>query len=60
MASETRFGTFDELLEITAEPMRPIAVALRTMVLDVDPEAVEVVRLGDRATTFGVGPKKDE
>ena len=58
MASETRFGTFDELLEITSESMKPIATALRELVLDVDPGAVEVVRLGDRASTFGVGPKK--
>ena len=28
------------------------------MVLDVHPDAVEVVRLGDRAATYGVGPKK--
>lgn len=52
------FGTFDDLLAITAEPMRPIATALREMVLDVHPDAVEVVRLGDRASTFGIGPKK--
>lgn len=51
-------GTFDDLLAITEEPMRPIAAALRDMVLDVHPDAVEVVRLGDRAATFGVGPKK--
>jgi hypothetical protein len=51
-------GTFEDLLAITAEPMQPIAVALRRVVLSVHPEAVEVVRLGDRAATFGVGPKK--
>lgn len=54
----TRFGTFEDLLTITAEPMRPIAVALRDMVTSLDAEAVEVVRLGDRAATYGVGPKK--
>lgn len=54
----TRFGTFDELLEITAEEMRPVATALRDMVLSVHEDAVEVVRLGDRAATYGVGPKK--
>ena len=56
--SETRFGTFDELLDITEEPLRPIAVRLRDVVLDVDPSVVEVVRLGDRAATYGVGPRK--
>ena len=54
----TAFGTFEELLELTREEQRPVAVALRTMVLGLDPDAVEVVRLGDRAATFGVGPKK--
>lgn len=52
------FGSFSDLLAITAEPMRPIATALRETVLDVHPDAVEVVRLGDRAATFGIGPKK--
>lgn len=56
--AETRFGSFEDLLEITKEPMRPVAAALRSMVLSVHPDAVEVVRLGDRAATYGVGPKK--
>ena len=28
------------------------------IIFELHPEAVEVVRLGDRATTLGVGPKK--
>jgi hypothetical protein len=56
--AETRFGTFDELLEAAVPEMRPVARRLREIVLDVDPNAVEVVRLGDRAATFGLGPKK--
>ena len=35
-------------------------VSLRTLILRVDPDAVEVVRLGDNAASFGLGPKKDE
>ncbi len=31
---------------------------LRSIVLEIDPEACEVVRLGDRAATFGCGPRK--
>jgi hypothetical protein len=31
---------------------------LREIVLDVHPDTVEVVRLGDRAATYGLGPKK--
>ncbi|NNF56493.1 MAG: DUF1801 domain-containing protein [Acidimicrobiales bacterium] len=56
--TETRYGTFAELLADTNLEMRPVAAALRELILDVHPEAVEVVRLGDRAATFGVGPKK--
>ena len=54
----TSYGTFDELLEITEEPLRPIAAALRRAVLEVDPGSTEVVRLGDRAATYGLGPRK--
>ena len=53
-----RFGTFEDLLEMTAEPLRPVAVALREAIMRLHPEVSEVVRLGERAATFGVGPKK--
>ena len=56
--AETRFGTFDELMSESEETLRPIASRLREIVLEVHPEAVEVVRLGDRAATYGLGPKK--
>lgn len=56
--AETKFGTFSDLMAITPTELRPIAKALRRLVLEVDPEAVEVVRLGDQAATYGVGPKK--
>ena len=54
----TRFGTFDDLLQLAGEPLRPIVERLRAIVLEVDPAACEVVRLGDRAATYGVGPRK--
>ena len=53
-----KIGTFDDLLQMTSEPLRPIAAALRKVILEVDPQACEVVRLGDRAATYGVGPRK--
>lgn len=56
--SGTRFGTFDELLADTEAPMRPVAIRLREVIQAVDPDAVEVVRLGDRAATYGLGPRK--
>ena len=54
----TRYGTLDELLAVTETSLRPVVVRLRKIVLEVHPEAVEVVRLGDRAATYGLGPKK--
>ena len=53
-----RFGTFEDLLEMTAEPLRPVAVTIREAIMRLHPEVSEVVRLGERAATFGVGPKK--
>ena len=53
-----KFGTFEDLLEMTSEPLRPVAVALRDAIVRLHPEVSEVVRLGERAATFGVGPRK--
>lgn len=52
------FGTFQDLVELTPDPLRPIIQKLREIILTVDPEPCVVVRLGDRAAAFGVGPKK--
>lgn len=58
----TRFGTFDDLLRQLDADTEPNVIAtmhaLRNLVFDSLPEAVEVVRLGDGAATYGVGPKK--
>ena len=56
--TETKFGTFEELLDITEPVLHPIVQRLREIITDIDPDYVEVVRLGDRAATYGVGPKK--
>ena len=56
--SKAQIGTFDDLLQITEESLRPVVTALREVVFEVDPDACEVVRLGDRAATYGVGPRK--
>ena len=58
LMAETKFGSFEGLLEITEEGLRPIASILREIILETGPDACEVVRLGDRAATYGVGPKK--
>ena len=56
--ADAKIGTFEDLLAITEAPVQPIAKALRQKVFEVDPNACEVVSLGDRAATYGVGPRK--
>ncbi|MDP1828143.1 MAG: DUF1801 domain-containing protein [Archangium sp.] len=50
--------TFEELLDGVEPALVKIARALRAMIVKVHPDAVETVRLGDHAATYGVGPKK--
>ena len=40
------------------ESLCPIVKALQALVFEVDPDACEVVRHGDRAATYGVGSRK--
>ena len=56
--SKTNYGSFEDLIELTPDQLRPIAIRLKEVVLSIHPESCEVVRLGDRAATYGVGPKK--
>lgn len=56
--SEEQNVTFGNLLEIAEEGLRPIVIRLKEVILELDPDACEVVRLGDKAATYGVGPKK--
>lgn len=56
--TKTQFGTFAELLQITQAAQQATGIRLREIILSIHPEAVEVVRLGDRAATYGLGPKK--
>ena len=51
-------GSFDDLIRIAEPPLRSIMKHLRAVVLKVDPDACEVVHLGYRSATYGVGPKK--
>ena len=56
--SKTNYGSFEDLIELTPDQLRPIVIGLKEIVLSIHPETCEVVRLGDRAATYGVGPKK--
>ena len=51
-------GTFEDLLVGVEPDLVAIARRLRAIIRAVDPGAVETVRLGDNAATYGVGPKK--
>lgn len=56
--SKTNYGSFEDLIELTPDQLRPVVIRLKEIVLSIHPEACEIVRLGDRAATYGVGPKK--
>jgi len=54
----TNQACFEDLLEITGESLRHLVITLRELIMSIHPNAIEVIRLGDRGVTFGVGPKK--
>ncbi|MBI5516881.1 MAG: DUF1801 domain-containing protein [Deltaproteobacteria bacterium] len=56
--TEARLGTFDDLLNTTNTSQQPTMKRLREVILELHPSACEVVRLGDRAATYGLGPRK--
>lgn len=56
--STAKLGSFDDLLAITDLSLRPILIRLRQLIFEIKPDACEVVRLGDGAATYGVGPHK--
>jgi hypothetical protein len=56
--TSAKLGTFNDLLKLAPKSQHPILKRLRQIVLEIAPDACEVVRLGDRAATYGLGPKK--
>lgn len=54
----TKFGTFDELMDGKDVEIVAIARRLREVIVELHCDVVEVVRLGDRAASYGVGEKK--
>ena len=56
--SKTKYGTFDDLVAGLDPKIEQICRSLRDLILRLDTDAVEVVRLGDNAASFGLGPKK--
>lgn len=58
MKSATRFGTFEALIAPISPDLQAICSALKEVIQTIHPETVEVVRLGDNAASYGLGPKK--
>lgn len=58
LQTDTRLGTIDDVLDGVDEPIRAITLRLRDLVIEVDPETWESPRPGDRALSYGIGPKK--
>lgn len=56
--SETKIGQFRDLLQLASEPLRPVMESLQALILEIHPDAYEVVRLGEKAASYGCGPRK--
>lgn len=58
MRTVPRLGTFDEVLEGASEEVARICRALRALIDELHPDAVEVPRPGERSSAYGFGEKK--
>jgi len=55
---ETKIGQFGDLVQLATEPLRPVMERVRALILEIHPDACEVVRLGEKAASYGWGPRK--
>jgi hypothetical protein len=58
MHTDTRLGTFEDVIAGFSPEVQQIARQLRVLIETVHPDAVEVPRPGERTAGYGVGPKK--
>jgi hypothetical protein len=58
MNTDERLGTFEAILKPHASDIQAIARALRALIASLHPESVETPRIGEKCTTYGVGPRK--
>ena len=56
--TRAKIGQFDDLLQLASEPLRPVVQRLRALILEIHPDACEVVRLGEKSASYGCGPRK--
>ncbi len=56
--ADSKENSFEDLLKLGQPAQQACMRRLRAVIFDLHPDACEVVRLGERAATYGVGPKK--
>jgi len=55
---EPKIGQFCDLLQLASEALRPVMESVRALIFEIHPDACEVVRLGEKAASYGSGPRK--
>ena len=58
MKTDNRLGTIDDVLGNVDESLTQIVQRLRQLIIDVNPDTTEQPRPGDRALSYGAGPRK--
>jgi hypothetical protein len=58
MQTDTRLGTFAEVVAGFTREVQQIALELRALIESVHAKALEVPRPGERTAGYGIGPKK--
>lgn len=58
MQTDTRLGTFVEVISGAVKGVQAIAIRLRQIIDEIHPDCVEVPRPGESAAAYGLGPKK--
>ena len=56
--TDKNYAQFEDILDLTEVDLKPIVQGLDAAIIAIHTEACIVVRIGDRAATYGVGPKK--
>lgn len=56
--TDTRLGTVEDVLAGRPEHVRETFRALRAVILDADPDAVETPSPTENAVSYGIGPRK--
>ncbi len=56
--ADSKESSFEDLLKLGQPAQQACMRRLRALLRELHPDVCEVVRLGERAATYGVGPKK--